>query len=180
MTREAHEIERSADLVVNICKAARRIYGHELDPKLRGIIGKMGEQAQQLYAEAIDAYIVQHKLAPAVLIGHSLGGTISLYLAEHHPEHLRKVLLVDALPLYALALTGGRPLSAEQLHGIAQGVTQATLAASQEDYEKALKPQMASMATAPADVDKVMGWGLASDRSVVARAVGEDIDTVNR
>ncbi len=51
------EIERSADLVVNICKAARRIYGHELDPKLRGIIGKMGEQAQQLYREAIDAYV---------------------------------------------------------------------------------------------------------------------------
>ncbi len=51
------EIERSADLVVNICKAARRIYGHELDPKLRGIIGKMGEQARQLYAEAIDAYV---------------------------------------------------------------------------------------------------------------------------
>ncbi|MGD9701816.1 MAG: phosphate signaling complex protein PhoU [Acidimicrobiia bacterium] len=51
------EIERSADLVVNICKAARRIYGHELDPKLRGIISKMGEQAQQLYSEAIDAYV---------------------------------------------------------------------------------------------------------------------------
>jgi phosphate transport system protein len=51
------EIERSADLVVNICKAARRIYGHDLDPKLRGIISKMGEQAQQLYREAIDAYV---------------------------------------------------------------------------------------------------------------------------
>ena len=42
------EIERSADLVVNICKAARRIYGHDLDPKLRGVITKMGEQATQL------------------------------------------------------------------------------------------------------------------------------------
>jgi phosphate transport system protein len=29
------EIERSADLTVNICKAARRIYGHELEPRLR-------------------------------------------------------------------------------------------------------------------------------------------------
>ena len=29
------EIERSADLAVNICKAARRIYGHELDPAAR-------------------------------------------------------------------------------------------------------------------------------------------------
>ena len=55
--RMSAEIERSADLVVNICKAARRIYGHELDPKLRGTIAKMGEQAQQLYSEAIDAYV---------------------------------------------------------------------------------------------------------------------------
>ena len=43
------EIERSADLVVNVCKAARRIYGHDLDPKLRGLITKMGEQATQLW-----------------------------------------------------------------------------------------------------------------------------------
>jgi phosphate transport system protein len=55
--RMTAEIERSADLVVNICKAARRIYGHELDPKLRGIISKMGEQAQVLFGHAIDAYV---------------------------------------------------------------------------------------------------------------------------
>jgi phosphate transport system protein len=51
------EIERSADLVVNICKGARRIYGQTLDPKLRGLIGKMGEQAQQLWAHALESYI---------------------------------------------------------------------------------------------------------------------------
>ena len=50
------EIERSGDLAVNICKAARRIYGHELNPKLRGLITKMGEQAQQLFASAMEAY----------------------------------------------------------------------------------------------------------------------------
>ncbi|MBA2644548.1 MAG: hypothetical protein H0U80_03800, partial [Solirubrobacterales bacterium] len=43
------EVERSADLAVNICKAARRIYGHQLDPRLRGIIQKMGSQASQLF-----------------------------------------------------------------------------------------------------------------------------------
>jgi phosphate transport system protein len=50
------EIERSADLTVNICKAARRIYGHELNPKLRGLIAKMSEQAQQLFAAAMESY----------------------------------------------------------------------------------------------------------------------------
>jgi phosphate transport system protein len=51
------EVERSNDLLCNICKAARRIYGHELDPKLRGIISRMGEQAQQLYDAAIESFV---------------------------------------------------------------------------------------------------------------------------
>jgi phosphate transport system protein len=51
------EIERSGDLAVNICKAARRMYGNELDPKLRGIVGRMSEQAQQLFRFAVDAYV---------------------------------------------------------------------------------------------------------------------------
>jgi phosphate transport system protein len=50
------EIERSGDLVCNICKAARRIYGHDLDPKLRGIVGRMGEQAQAQFLAAIEAF----------------------------------------------------------------------------------------------------------------------------
>ena len=50
------EIERSADLAANICKASRRIYGHELDPKLRGIIARMGEQAGAIFAAAIEAF----------------------------------------------------------------------------------------------------------------------------
>ena len=57
MLRMVGDIERSADLLCNICKAARRIYGHELDPKLRGIIGRMGEQAQQLYEAAIESFV---------------------------------------------------------------------------------------------------------------------------
>jgi phosphate transport system protein len=50
------EIERSADLVANICKAARRIHGHELDPKLRGVIRRMSDQAQHLFSSAVVAY----------------------------------------------------------------------------------------------------------------------------
>jgi phosphate transport system protein len=51
------DIERSADLCVNICKAARRIYSHDLDANLRGVIQKMGSQAQLLFKEATEAYL---------------------------------------------------------------------------------------------------------------------------
>jgi phosphate transport system protein len=61
------EVERSADLIANICKAARRIYGHELDPKLRGIINRMSEQAQALYTAAIEAFVEQDDAMAAAL-----------------------------------------------------------------------------------------------------------------
>lgn len=63
----APEIERSADLCCNICKAARRIYGHTLDPKLRGLIQKMSAQAQQEYKEVVEAYVVVDGIRAAAI-----------------------------------------------------------------------------------------------------------------
>lgn len=51
------ELERSADLCVNICKATRRIYGHPFDPRLRGLIAQMGDQARQLYESALESFV---------------------------------------------------------------------------------------------------------------------------
>ena len=50
------EIERSGDLAVNICKAARRIYGHTLNKDLQQVITQMGEQATQLFQAALEAF----------------------------------------------------------------------------------------------------------------------------
>ncbi|MGA1440294.1 MAG: phosphate signaling complex protein PhoU [Ilumatobacteraceae bacterium] len=63
----APEIERSADLCCNICKAARRIYGHELDPKLRGLIQRMSDQATQEYKEVVEAYVSNDAARAAAL-----------------------------------------------------------------------------------------------------------------
>lgn len=63
----APEIERSADLCCNICKAARRIYGHDLDPKLRGLIQRMSDQATQEYKEVVEAYVANDAARAAAL-----------------------------------------------------------------------------------------------------------------
>jgi phosphate transport system protein len=54
--RLVSELERSGDLMVNVAKAMRRLYGMEIDPKLRGLISRMAEEAQKLMKVAIDAY----------------------------------------------------------------------------------------------------------------------------
>lgn len=54
--RVVHELERTGDLMVNVAKAARRIYPRELDPKVRGIIERMRQQAAAQLRLAIDAF----------------------------------------------------------------------------------------------------------------------------
>jgi len=51
------ELERSADLMVNVCKASRRIYDVNFDPQLRGLIQQMGVEAAFLMRSAIDSYV---------------------------------------------------------------------------------------------------------------------------
>ena len=50
------EIERSGDLMANICQATRRVYGSSFGPRIRGLIAQMNEEAARLFRLAIDSY----------------------------------------------------------------------------------------------------------------------------
>ena len=54
--RVVHEIERCGDLMVNVAKAARRLHPHGLDPKVRGLIDRMGAQARDQLRLAVEAF----------------------------------------------------------------------------------------------------------------------------
>ena len=62
------EVERTGDLAGSICKVSRRIYGHPLNPKLRGLIAGMGEQAQALWNAAIEAFVENDDAKAAAVI----------------------------------------------------------------------------------------------------------------
>lgn len=51
------DLERSADLAVNIVKGARRIYGQEIPPRVRGVISLMSDEAVRMIRLAMEAYI---------------------------------------------------------------------------------------------------------------------------
>ena len=65
--RLANELERSADLMVNVCKAARRLYDVEFDPTLRGLTQSMANEAIRLTTAAIDSYVDQDSSLAAAL-----------------------------------------------------------------------------------------------------------------
>jgi phosphate transport system protein len=79
------DVERSADLCVNICKAARRIYSHELDANLRGIIHKCGSQASVLFKEATEAYLNSDGARAAAL------NDMDAYLDDLHRQFIQVI-----------------------------------------------------------------------------------------
>lgn len=54
--RLTSEIERSGDLMVNVAKAARRLYGTPIPAELRGLVQSMAAEATRLFGLAMDAY----------------------------------------------------------------------------------------------------------------------------
>jgi pimeloyl-[acyl-carrier protein] methyl ester esterase len=121
-------------------------------------------------AEAIDAYLVEQHLTPATVVGHSLGGTTILYLAEHHPADLKKAMVVDSLPFYATLMMGPNATLA-QATPFADAIRSGK--SKMSDAQRA--QMMASMATAQTDRDMIAGWSKASDPSAVTNALADDL-----
>jgi len=108
---------------------------HIFAPDLRGH-GKSsrvarGYQGPQ-YAEDIARLLRERVAAPAVLFGHSLGGMLAMWVASHHPELVRALILGDNLivvrhlhnPMYATLFSGLRDLARKggSVEQIAEGI----------------------------------------------------------
>lgn len=54
--RVIHEVERIGDLMGKVAKAARRLYPHEIEPRIRGLIDRMRDQAAAQLRLAVEAF----------------------------------------------------------------------------------------------------------------------------
>lgn len=54
--RVIHEIERIGDLMAKVAKGTRRVYPRELDPRIRGLIDRMRDQAAAQLRLAIESF----------------------------------------------------------------------------------------------------------------------------
>lgn len=157
-------------------RTAERLRGHYRVHlvQVAGFAGEpaRGDAAGPVLAPAaadVDAYLAT--LRAPVVMGHSLGGTLGLQLAETHPEHMSKLLIVDALPFYGV-LAGGPAATADSVRPIAEGFRSQMKGRMPEPVARAM---MGQMVTAPADVDRVVSWTLASDPATVGAAMVEDM-----
>ncbi|MEO6277880.1 alpha/beta hydrolase [Roseateles sp.] len=115
------------------------------------------------------AYLDDRKLDKPVVIGHSLGGTLALQMAAEKPGRIERLVIVDSLPF----LAGIRGMTPEAARGMAAGMRQQMLASTKEQWEAGTRQGAGGMSRSPANVERVVAWGLASDRATTAQAMSE-------
>jgi pimeloyl-ACP methyl ester carboxylesterase len=130
------------------------------------IEGDLLAQAEQQLA----AYIVAEKLGQPAIIGHSLGGFLALKMAIDHPARTGKLLIVDSLP--ALGAAQMPDATPQQLQAMSRQMQSAMRAQDAATAGASQRRTVAAMASAPADVERIIGWGQRSDRDTVISAMG--------
>ena len=111
---------------------------------------------------------------PAV-IGHSLGGLIALEVAAQKPDAVSRVLVVDALPFFALTISPGATIDmAKQMATMMRNQLMAQTDAQYSASAPMTAARLAKSATGRANVTK---WAAASDRTIVGKAMYEDLVT---
>lgn len=124
--------------------------------------------------DELHQYIVTSRIHPAV-IGHSLGGLLALMLADKHPEDVRAMMIVDALPFYGIVFS--KDATVEMLKPQAQAITDKMLAMTPEEFAAVMPMMVGAMVKSPEGVKAVTASSLASDRRVYAHAMVEDMGT---
>ncbi len=114
------------------------------------------------------AYIRANHLDHPIIIGHSLGGFLALWLAAQNPDLVGPLVIVDSVPYLpavynpAATIENTRPM-AEQIR--------AGMAIGGEAYLKHARAAAAGMVTSPADIYLVYSWSKTTDPTAAADAM---------
>jgi pimeloyl-ACP methyl ester carboxylesterase len=124
--------------------------------------------------EALDAYIKTNELKSPKIIGHSLGGLMGMMLVLQHPEDGGKLMIVDSLPFFS-ALFGANdaPAAMPQAAAMRDSIVNET----QDAYAQGEREFLRSLVKSPEGLEAATKWAISSDKSVVARAMFEDMTT---
>jgi pimeloyl-ACP methyl ester carboxylesterase len=106
-------------------------------------------------------YIKQNQLKPVTIIGHSLGGTLGMWLISSDPTLFRKLIAVDALPCTgALLMPNFEP--AKMVYG--NPFSRQQLAMDSIQFRQMAGQMVAGMCLNSAKHQQLINWMLQADR----------------
>ena len=110
-------------------------------------------------------FIKANNIQKPIIIGHSVGGGLTMALAADYPQLIEKIIVVDALPcLMALSNPSFKP---KENNDCTPMINQFT-ALTNEQFEQMQKGTITSMVTDTSWQKKVVSWSVQSDRKTFA------------
>ena len=110
---------------------------------------------------ALEAYIKQNQLTNLTVIGHSLGGTIAVWLASRENNEISKIVLVDTLPAAgAIMFPNFNP---EDL-AYDSPFNNQQLSMSESEFEQMAQSMAQGMSLNPETQKRIKDWIISADR----------------
>ncbi|MDN5202048.1 alpha/beta hydrolase [Fulvivirgaceae bacterium BMA10] len=115
------------------------------------------------------AYIKEEQLKKPVIMGHSLGGFLALWIGSKEPDLVGPLLIIDGLPfLPAIQMIGATPETTEPM---AKGMMTQMQNQSAEQRAMYARQFLTTMITDESDLEKAVEWGKHSDPATSAQAM---------
>jgi len=134
----------------------------------KGFAGAAPQTDPQLSTWIADlaAFIKDNRIEKPIVVGHSLGGVMAMWLAASYPELVSKIVVVDALPcLPALR----NPAFKVQEHPACDAIVKQFAGMSNEQFAAMQQRTMPSLLADSSMLDTVVHWSVTSDRNTFAQ-----------
>lgn len=118
-------------------------------------------------------YVNENKLNHPILIGHSLGGEMAVWLSESEPTLFSKAIIVDAIPFYSLLFDSAA--TAESVKPKAEKMKSDML--SDRATIASAKQNLQFMITDSANISLAAKWYVAGDKNTMAQYIYDLVTT---
>lgn len=146
---------------------------------LPGFAGRVSMKMDKGFLSPISQEIIQiikdKKLSNVTLVGHSLGGLLSLMITLEAPEVVSKVVIVDSLPFFPAIQNPS--LTVDQAKPMADQMRQQMNSQSKEDYLKNASFSISGMSNNASRTALLLEWSQSSDRATTTQAMYELMTT---
>jgi pimeloyl-ACP methyl ester carboxylesterase len=120
-------------------------------------------------------YIRENRLAKPVVMGHSMGGFLALWLASAEPGLVDRLVILDALPFFAAVVSPG--VTVETVQPMAQAMRRSYKDSTPDERDHMATRSIRPLVTSEADFEKVRSWSRVSDGDTMSNAMYEMLTT---
>lgn len=165
-------LNSGAEVWRDTCEALKDIQCHLVQlPGFAGAAPISSEQFLDEMARQLIEYTRRADLKQPAMIGHSLGGLLSLKIALAEPGAVGPLVIVDSLPFFAAAMNPDATV--ETITPMAVGMRAQMQASDDTAYRQQTEAAVQTMAQDPERVKQLVQWGVDSDRATTTQAMYE-------